>query len=279
LKEYTNKGQKYKCAFVRKVTSAKNREERTTFGYTYYYKPVEDYWGYIFFTDEAYIDPTSQPVREILREQGIRYNPENIQERKEKIGVKFHIATWVTWFDKAEKLVFYNDEEEETIQPPIPPRPRRRPITETPADYDVRLKEWEALRPHPVDVKPSGNSITQKYYTEHLLPVYIEAVYKVRARDQGPWRLQEDGDPLHDIRKEGLARRLKDSNWIENHILPAQSPDLNPIEACWNILKQRIRRRIFYSEEDMKEALQEEWAKITMTEVRKRISQIPSRCR
>lgn len=89
----------------------------------------------------------------------------------------------------------------------------------------------------------------------------------------------EDRDPSHSIRKLSLAHKLKKNNWIENVIYPAQSPNLNPIEGIWNIIKQRLRRRIFHSEEEIKEALQEEWDKITMTEIRKRISQMLSRCR
>lgn len=76
------------------------------------------------------------------------------------------------------------------------------------------------------------------------------------------------------MRKVGIAKKLKEANWIENLEHPAQSPDLNPIEGIWNIIKQRLRRRIFHSDEEMKQALQEEWDKITMTEIRKRISQI-----
>jgi hypothetical protein len=82
-------------------------------------------WSYIFFTDEAHIDPTSQTVGDILREQGKRYADENIQERGEKLGVRFHIAAWITWWDKAEKLEFYHDEEPHDVQPAMPAKPRR----------------------------------------------------------------------------------------------------------------------------------------------------------
>ena len=160
----------------------------------------------------------------------------------------------------------------------MPPRPRRRPTTESEEEYQARLREWEALQPHDTEVKVGGNHMTQKYYTERLLPIYIDSIYKARLRDAGLWLFQEDGDPSHSMRKEGLARQLKDANWITNLKHPAQSPDLNPIEAIWNIIKQRLRRRIFYSDEEVKEALQEEWSKVTMTEVRARISQMPRRC-
>jgi hypothetical protein len=264
---------------VKKTISGKNKDERVAYGKEHQDKPMEDFWSYIFFTDEAHIDPSAQQAPGILRELGKRYDDENIVERGEKEGVKFHVAAWITWFDKAEKLEFYKDEEEYEEQPPMPPRPRRRPTTESPEEYQARLTEWEALKPHKVDVKPQGNSMTQKYYTERLLPIYIEAIHKARAQNPGNWLLQEDGDPSHGMRKQGLAHKLKEENWIVNLKHPAQSPDLNPIEAIWNIIKQRLRRRIFYSDEEIKEALQEEWSKITMTEVRKRISQMPGRCK
>jgi hypothetical protein len=279
LKEHTKGGRKYKMAFVKKEVSTKNREERVAYGRDHQDKSMEDFWSYIMYTDEAHVDLTSQAVGEILREEGTRYDDENIMERGEKKGVSFHVAAWITWFEKAEKLEFYNDEEDTTEYPPRAPKPRRRPTTESESEYQDRLKEWEALRPHKVEKKVGGNHMTQKYYTDRLLPVYINALQKARLQDAGPWRLQEDGDPSHGMIKTGLAQELKAKNWIENIKHPAQSPDLNPIEAIWNIIKQRLRRRIFDTDEDIKQALQEEWDKITMTEVRKRISQMPGRCR
>jgi hypothetical protein len=44
-------------------------------------------------------------------------------ERGERKGVKFHVVAWITWFEKAEKLEFYNDEEAREEQPPMPPKP------------------------------------------------------------------------------------------------------------------------------------------------------------
>jgi len=278
LKEHTKGGQIYKCAFVKKEVSSANRDERVAYGREHKDKSIEDFWSYIFFSDEAHVDPSSLCAPGVLRERGHRYDDENIVERPPKKGVKFHVAAWITWWEKAEKLEFYNDEEDYIQRPAMPSKPRRRPTTETTDEYQARVREWEALRPHDAEVKVGGNHMTQKYYTERLLPVYIEAIHKARLRDAGPWLFQEDGDPSHGMRKEGLARELKNANWITNLKHPAQSPDLNPIEAIWNIIKQRLRRKIFYSEEEVKEALQDEWSKITMKEVRTRISQMPGRC-
>ena len=278
LREHTNDGRIYKAAFVKKETSKKNKDERELYGEEHKDKSIDDFWRFIFFTDEAHIDPTSQQAPGILRERRRHYNDKNIIERGEKKGVKFHIAAQINWHAKAEKLEFYHDEEEYEEQPPMPPRPRRRPTTESEDEYQARLREWEALKPHKVNIKPQGNSMTQKYYTERLLPIYIQAIKEAHDREPGPWVLQEDGDPSHGMRKEGLAQRLKALNSIVNLKHPAQSPDLNPIEAIWNIIKQRLRHRVFYSDEEVKEALQEEWSKVTMEEVRKRITEMPGRC-
>ena len=91
--------------------------------------------------------------------------------------------------------------------------------------------------------------------------------------------LQEDNDPSHGTRKQGLAQRLKQDHGIKSLFHPAQSPDLNPMEACWNILKQRARRRIWHTIEELKEILQDEWSKITMKEVHARIATMPERCK
>ena len=43
-------------------------------------------------------------------------------------------------------------------------------------NFNTRVLEWQALLPHNQEVKPKGNAMTQKYYTERLLPVYINAI-------------------------------------------------------------------------------------------------------
>lgn len=277
LKACTNKGQRYKQAYIQKVLSVANKRKRLEYCQEHKDKSIDDFWQYVFFTDEAHIDPSSIRQGHILREQGHRYDTENIQQRPELLGVRIHCAAWCNWHQKAKRLEFYNDENDYIQRPKRPPKPRKT-MYESQADYDMRILEWQATLSHEVEVKPKGNAMTQKYYTERLLPVYITAIQKARLQDTQDWLLQEDGDPSHGLKKPGLAQQLKDSNWIPNLVHPPQSPDLNPMEACWNILKQRVRYRVWTSIEELKNALQEEWSKITMAEVRKRISEMPNRC-
>lgn len=81
LKQCTNGGQRYKQAYIQKKISPKNRRERVEYGTLYQDKSIHDLWQYVYFTDEAHLDPSSQAQGYILREQGTRVEAENIQER------------------------------------------------------------------------------------------------------------------------------------------------------------------------------------------------------
>ena len=136
--EHTKGGDRYSCAFVNKVISTKNRVERSTYGSEHLYDPLFDFFDHIAYTDEARVDSTSQAQGRVLREQGTRDDPDNI-ERPPLQGVRFHITAWISWWGKADKLESYNDEDViETL--PYPPKPPRRPTTETESEYKARVQ-------------------------------------------------------------------------------------------------------------------------------------------
>jgi transposase len=57
------------------------------------------------------------------------------------------------------------------------------------------------------------------------------------------------------------------------------SPDLNPIEGIWEIIKQRLRGGRWATVEEFKEAILREWRHIAQDEIRRRIREMPWRCR
>jgi hypothetical protein len=87
---------------------------------------------------------------------------------------------------------------------------------------------------------------------------------------------QHDNDPKH------TAKDTRD--WLAEHRIevldwPAQSPDLNPIEHLWNVLKKRLNA---YDEDptsifELWERIQAEWEKITASDCMHLIESMPRR--
>lgn len=99
------------------------------------------------------------------------------------------------------------------------PRNPRKSKYEHEDQFQERLREWEAQKPHEQIVKPLGNCMTQEYYVKRLLPVCVSAIQHARLRDPEPWILQEDNDSSHGPKTPrelgiSLAEDYKDSNWI-----------------------------------------------------------------
>ena len=179
----TNKGRIYKQAHGKKKLSVASKEKHVAYRNGHMHKSIDESWSHIFLIDDAHIDPSASAQGWILREQGTRYDEENIEERGELSGNKLNFAACIDWYGKAEKLEFYHDEEELTEQPKHPPKPRKGKYEED-HQYQERLTQWNALLPHEVSIKPKGNSMTQKYYTERLLLVYIAAIQEASICSQ-----------------------------------------------------------------------------------------------
>lgn len=81
----------------------------------------------------------------------------------------------------------------------------------------------------------SRHYMTQQYYTEKILPVYIQLLHEQRTRNElSPIRrqFQEDGDLSHGTRSlNNVAADLRDVSWPPVIVHPSQSGDVNPIEG------------------------------------------------
>ncbi|ORD93280.1 TCB2 [Hepatospora eriocheir] len=73
------------------------------------------------------------------------------------------------------------------------------------------------------------------------------------------FKLLQDGDPKH---RSKLAREYFEFNNIKLIEWASQSPDLNPIENLWVIIKRRLKGIEFNSINEMKEIVQEVWQNI-----------------
>jgi hypothetical protein len=62
-------------------------------------------------------------------------------------------------------------------------------------------------------------------------------------------------------------------------IWPENSPYLNLIENIWRLLKYRVGKRFPKTEAEVRQFIEEEWAKLTVNDFEKYINEMPKRCR
>ncbi len=83
---------------------------------------------------------------------------------------------------------------------------------------------------------------------------------------------QLDNDPKHTSKAtvEFLKKnRVKVIQW------PSMSPDLNPIEHLWGILKRQVEHHSPSSLQSLKEVILEEWKKIDLAKCRQLVHSMP----
>ena len=104
-------------------------------------------------------------------------------------------------------------------------------------------------------------------YIKHVVhPILYPYWYECSNMD-GIWHMvMEDGAAAH---KALLTRQAEEEYGIERLVWAASSPDLNPIETIWRILKQRINSRSPRptTKEAVAQAIEEEWQSITSEEI------------
>ena len=90
-----------------------------------------------------------------------------------------------------------------------------------------------------------------------------------------PWYFQQDNAPQHTSR---LVRR-----WFHNHGVtlldfPPYSPDLNPIENLWGILKPRVEAHLAREISEVEQVLREEWEGLDTALLASLAHSMPARC-
>jgi transposase len=83
---------------------------------------------------------------------------------------------------------------------------------------------------------------------------------------------QQDNAPVHGPAKWHIAQEVLVVNW------PTHSPDFNPIEMVWTIIKRNLCERKFADKEELFKAAQEEWTKIHGHVIRNLVGSFLTRC-
>ena len=110
-----------------------------------------------------------------------------------------------------------------------------------------------------------------------MLPHFYKHLREM-ARDVGFMRviLMEDGASIHTSR---MTTDYHAYNGIMRMPWPAHSPDLNPIENVWRLLKYRIGKRFPKKDAEVRQYLLEEWDKLKLNDFKKYIESMPERCK
>lgn len=111
--------------------------------------------------------------------------------------------------------------------------------------------------------------------------VYLEILSKNLHASARKLRLsrsfifQQDGDPKHTSKVVAEWFRKKKVNVLE---WVAQSPDLNPIEHLWAILKIKVREQGPTNLNELKRVITGEWIKMDPKVINNLVESMPRRC-
>lgn len=91
----------------------------------------------------------------------------------------------------------------------------------------------------------------QEVYINQIL----EPVVKPWLEADHDFVLEEDNDSGHGPGKSNIVRTWKEKNGLEHYFNCAHSPDLAPIENCWQIPKAYTRKYPHWDDETLKELI------------------------
>ena len=125
--------------------------------------------------------------------------------------------------------------------------------------------------------KVNGTTYCDRIIHAHLHPWYC-SLHSTENSHSGYIYFQQDGAPAH---RSKVAAKVFAELGIAPYLFPwpPSSPDMSPIEGIWRIIKTRIRNRHPRptTTPDLRNAITEEWDRITSNEILNLTSSLPER--
>jgi hypothetical protein len=209
--------------------------------------PTPKDWYRVRFSDEVHFSFGPQGRLYILRKPGERDCPDCIQEQEQKKKKK----------GKKRK----QDEE---------------------SDLDYKLHAWAAIgynfksELHFYDAGNSNGKMNHITYKEQIL----EKVVKPWLEHGGgaDFVLEEDGDSGHGYGAgSNIVKQWKEDYGLKTYKNSAGSPDLAPIENCWQVPKQYVKKHPHFDLDTLKELAREGWEQLSQETINKWVEEMPRR--
>lgn len=119
-----------------------------------------------------------------------------------------------------------------------------------------------------------GGGMDSTRYREQVLDPVLTSFHAEMVKERPDFVFQQDGAPSH--------RSKATKRWFEEHNIPLflhppSSPDCNPIECMWNLLKTRLRAlpRQPTSYDELCSTLQQLWEEISIEDLDHYINRLP----
>ena len=110
------------------------------------------------------------------------------------------------------------------------------------------------------------------FYVSILQTQLLPAAQSIYRRN---WRLQQDNDLKNTSR---IAKQFIVENSINTIDWPSNSPDLNPIENIWTIIKNNVEKRMPQNINELTKFLAEEWDAIPQLTINNLVMSMKTRC-
>jgi len=137
----------------------------------------------------------------------------------------------------------------------------------------TKIKAWGGFY---IGGKSSLFCFTEIMNAEFYIGILREHIPEVKEMLGDEFRWQQDNDLKHTSHRAMAFLRSQVPEIID---WPSYSPDLNPIENLWGIVKRNVERRMPKNLGELEQFMVEEWNKIPDSTLKYLVGSMRNRCR